>query len=84
MIDKSRSVLIKLQTNDNIRDFIKIVTSYENDINIYSESYEYDAKSVMGLMALDVSKPRYVEILSNNQQAIDKFKKDMQPFIVNE
>lgn len=80
---KENSVLIQMNKIIDIRKFAAIVTKYESDINIYNGSSAYDAKSIMAIFALDTSQPRYVEILSNDQEEINTFIMQMEPFMVS-
>ena len=40
---------------EDITEFVKIVSGYKYSINIVSERYVIDAKSIMGLFGLDLS-----------------------------
>lgn len=77
----SNSVLIKINDFTDIRKFANAVTKFESDINIYyNDSKYYDAKSIMAVFALDMSQPKYIEIISNNKDEILKFKESMAEF----
>jgi len=78
------SVLINLDTFEKIKQFAPIVTSFESDVNIYHSSGYYDAKSIMAILALDVSKPRLVEIISDDEAEIALFIEKLKPFMVEE
>lgn len=81
-IDKS--VLIKLNDWNELKEFAQTICKFESDINIYHDSNYWDAKSIMALMALDISKSRYVEIVSNSVEEINSFKEQMEKFRANE
>lgn len=72
---------IKLDTFDKIKSFAKKVTKFESDVNICKGSICYDAKSIMGVMALDTSEYVEVDILSDNNDEIEKFNKEMEEFV---
>lgn len=57
----------------DIGDFSRVITNFPSDINVYSNRYILDAKSILALMSLDLSKPVEVEILSDDEQEINRF-----------
>lgn len=84
MINNSRAALIDLDSMDDIKDFANLVVTYDSDINIYRGSNMYDAKSILAIFALDTNVPRYVEIISDDQDEIARFKNDMKRFSVTD
>lgn len=62
-----KKYLINLNEIENIKNFVKDINQYEFPINVVSKdrSIEYDAKSIMALLSLDLSQPVYV-IINNN------------------
>lgn len=83
-MEQTKSILINIDTFDKIKKLARIVTAFESDINIYHGSSYYDAKSIMAIIALDLSKPRYIEIVSDNQEEINRFLEQMKQFAVTE
>ena len=61
-----KSVKISLQMAQNVKDFVSIVQEYPYEIDLKSEKYVVDAKSILGIFSLDLSKPLVVEIHSDN------------------
>ena len=61
-----KSVKISLQMAQNVKDFVNIVQEYPDEIDLKSEKYVVDAKSILGIFSLDLSKPVTVEIHSDN------------------
>ncbi len=77
----NNSLLIKINDIEDIRKFANIVITFDSDINIYyNKNKYYDAKSILAIMALDISKPKYIEIISNNKDEIIRFKECMKEF----
>lgn len=52
MIEK----MIKLGTVENVKNFVNEITKVDADVDIASGRYIIDAKSIMGLYSLDLSK----------------------------
>jgi phosphotransferase system HPr-like phosphotransfer protein len=73
-------VLINLNNIDDIKKFSKIVTNFNEDIDILSGRFVVDAKSIMGIFALDLSKPVEVEILTDSEEVFNKFKESISEF----
>ncbi len=57
---------IVLSTINDVKEFVGIVTTYDCDIDLLSGRYAVDAKSIMGIFSLDLSKPLKVNIESEN------------------
>ena len=48
---------IYLKTISDVKNFVNIVTGCSYDVDIVSDKYVIDAKSIMGIFSLDLSKP---------------------------
>lgn len=83
-MNKNKSKLIRLNKIEDIKKFANIVVKYESEINIYCGSEFYDAKSIMAIFALDTSVPRYVEIMSDDEEEVSKFLGQMEQFTLKE
>ena len=71
-----KSVKISLQMAQNVKEFVKVVQNYPYEIDLKSDKYVVDAKSILGIFSLDLSKPLVVEIHSDDcQDLIDELKK---------
>ena len=47
---------IAINTINDVKNFVNIVTKYDYDVDIISGRYAIDAKSIMGIFSLDLSK----------------------------
>lgn len=70
---------ILLSTINDVKEFVNIVIKYEYDIDLTSGRYVVDAKSIMGIFSLDLSKPIKVDIHSDDAQTLVD---ELKPFIV--
>ena len=74
---------ISLNDAKRIQKFSDIVRKY--DFNIEAGSKErkltVDAKSILGIMTLDLSKPIVVTIFTNDKEMIDDFASEMDNFV---
>ncbi|MDD6345442.1 MAG: HPr family phosphocarrier protein [Oscillospiraceae bacterium] len=48
---------ISLQAINDVKEFVNTVMSFDFDIDLVSGRYAVDAKSIMGIFSLDLSKP---------------------------
>ncbi|MBQ3220299.1 MAG: HPr family phosphocarrier protein [Clostridia bacterium] len=60
-----KTVQRSLQMASQVKTFVSIVQKYSYDIDLRSERYVVDAKSILGIFSLDLSKPINVEIHSS-------------------
>ncbi len=60
-----KALRIRLSSPTDVKVFEHIVQKYPFDIILRSESYSVDAKSILGLFSLNLSRPLDVEIKSN-------------------
>lgn len=52
-----KTVQISLNSIDKVKSFVNEITKYDNDFDLVSRRYVIDAKSIMGIFSLDLSKP---------------------------
>lgn len=52
-----KTVQISLNSIDKVKSFVNEITKYDNDFDLVSGRYVIDAKSLMGIFSLDLSKP---------------------------
>lgn len=52
-----KTVQISLNSIDKVKSFVNTVTKYDCDFDLVSGRYVIDAKSIMGIFSLDLSKP---------------------------
>ena len=71
---------LSLNCINDVKEFVNIVTKYDFDIDLTSGRYVVDAKSIMGIFSLDLSKPIKAEVHSDD---CDKFIGDVKKFIVD-
>ncbi|MCL1855732.1 MAG: HPr family phosphocarrier protein [Clostridia bacterium] len=61
-----KSVNIKLSLAENVKAFVNIVNRYPYDVDLRSGRHVVDAKSILGIFSLDLSKPITMEVYSDN------------------
>lgn len=74
-----KTVKININTINDVKNFVSIVSRCDYDVDIVSGRYAIDAKSIMGIFSLDLSKPIDLNIhadgaaLDNVMQIISKY-----------
>lgn len=70
-----------LSSINDVKDFVNIVSKYDFDVDLTSGRYTVDAKSIMGIFSLDLSKPILVEVHAEGVTC-DEFIASLTKFIV--
>ena len=73
-----KSVTILLNTINDVKVFVNMVSKYDFDVDLISGRYAVDAKSIMGIFSLDLSKPLTMEIRSDD---CADFLNEIKPFL---
>ena len=60
------TVNISLDSIDKVKSFVSDITKFDSDFDLISGRYVIDAKSIMGIFSLDLSKPIELSIHSDN------------------
>ena len=74
-----RTCNIMLNTINDVKGFVNIVCKYDFDVDLISGRYAIDAKSIMGIFSLDLSKPITLEAHTDGPS---KFFEEIKPFVV--
>ena len=75
-----KTVRISLNSIDKFKSFVNDLAKFDVDFDLVSGRYVIDAKSIMGIFSLDLSKPIDLNIHSENQ--IDEILTTLAPYIV--
>ena len=54
---KMKEFTVLLSSINDVKAFVNVVTKYDFEIDLTSGRYVVDAKSIMGIFSLDLSKP---------------------------
>lgn len=76
-----RTLLINLGAVDRVKRFVNIVSKYEYDFDLVSGRYVIDAKSIMGIFSLDLSKNITLNIHAEDEN-LDKLMEELGDFVV--
>jgi len=77
---ENKKIKIKLKSPERIKDFINIVEKFKSDVDIMTDRTIIDAKSIIGIFALDLTSDVYVRIISDDIAERRKFEAEMENF----
>ena len=75
-----KTVQISLNSIDKVKSFVNDITKIDLDFDLLTGRYVIDAKSIMGIFSLDLSKPIDLNIHAEND--IDTILAVLKPYIV--
>ena len=75
-----KSVQISLNSIDKVKSFVNDLAKFDSDFDLVSGRYVIDAKSIMGIFSLDLSRPITLNI--HNEDEIDTILDVLKPYIV--
>ena len=75
-----KTVQISLNSIDKVKSFVNEITKYDYDFDLVSGRYVIDAKSIMGIFSLDLSKA--IDLNIHDDDNMDEILKTLAPYIV--
>ncbi len=72
------TLTIKLDSIDKVKEFVRIITAFDNDFDLRSGRYTVDAKSILGIFSLDLSKPIELDVYGKDN--LDEVIEALKPF----
>ena len=76
-----KSVMIRLSLVENVNKFVNIVGRYPFDMDLRAGRHVVDAKSILGIFSLDLSRPITLEIYSDD---CSDLLEQIKPFLTQE
>ena len=74
-----KTVTINLGSIDKVKSFVNDIAKFDSDFDLVSGRYVIDAKSIMGIFSLDLSKP--IELNIHSEDNIDEVMEVLQPYL---
>ena len=75
-----KTVKISLNSIDKVKSFVNDLTKFDTDFDLVSGRYVIDAKSIMGIFSLDLSKP--IDLNIHAEAGIDESLETLSPYII--
>lgn len=77
-----KTVQISLNSIDKVKSFVNAITQFEFDFDLISGRYVIDAKSIMGIFSLDLSKPIDLAIHTTSEDEVDSIMEILKPYLI--
>ena len=77
-----KTVQISLNSIDKVKSFVNDITKFDYDFDLVSGRYVIDAKSIMGIFSLDLSKPIELNIHIHAEDGADEVLEVLKPYLV--
>ena len=75
-----KTVQISLNSIDKVKSFVNSITQFDFDCDLISGRYVIDAKSIMGIFSLDLSKP--IELAIHSEANLEEIMEVIKPYLV--
>ena len=76
---KMKTLKISLNSIDKVKAFVNEISKFDCDFDLVSGRYVIDAKSIMGIFSLDLSKPLELRVHSDD---CDELMAELDKYIV--
>ncbi|MGN0394792.1 MAG: HPr family phosphocarrier protein [Coprococcus sp.] len=74
-----KAVMISLNSIDKVKSFCNDISKFDAEFDLVSGRYVIDAKSIMGIFSLDISKP--IELNIHTEEGLDEILNTIQPYL---
>ena len=75
-----KTVKICLNSIEKVKSFVNAITRFDVDFDLVSGRYVIDAKSIMGIFSLDLSKP--IDLNIHAEDNVDEVLEILKPYMV--
>lgn len=72
-----KSVMIRLSLVENVNKFVNVVSRYPFEMDLRAGRHVVDAKSILGIFSLDLSRPITLDIYNDD---CDELLDEIKPF----
>ena len=75
-----KTVQISLNSIEKVKSFVNDISKFDNDFDLVSGRYVIDAKSIMGIFSLDLSKS--IDLNIHAEDNINEILETLAPYII--
>ena len=75
-----KTVTISLNSIDKVKAFVNEISKFDCDFDLVSGRYVIDAKSIMGIFSLDLSKP--IDLNIHAEDNVDQIMTVLKPYLI--
>ncbi len=75
-----KTIQISLNSIGKVKSFVNAITQFDSDFDLISGRYVIDAKSIMGIFSLDLSKP--IDLAIHTDENLEDIMEVLKPYLV--
>ena len=75
-----KTIQISLNYIDKVKSFVNDITKFDYDFDLVSGRYVIDAKSIMGIFSLDLSRP--IDLNIHAEENVDEVLETLKPYMI--
>ena len=77
-----KTAKISLNSIDKVKAFVNEISKFDCDFDLVSGRYVIDAKSIMGIFSLDLSKP--IDLAIHTEDNLNEILEALKPYIISQ
>ena len=75
-----KTIKVSLNSIDRVKKFVNDINRFDSDFDLVSGRYVIDAKSIMGIFSLDLSKP--IDLNIHAEDGVDEVINVLKPYMI--
>jgi len=75
-----KTIKVSLDSIDKVKLFVNLISKYDSDFDLISGRYVIDAKSIMGIFSLDLSKP--IELNIHDESIVEEVINSLGSYVI--
>ena len=75
-----KTIQISLNSIVKVKSFVNDITKFDYDFDLVSGRYVIDAKSIMGIFSLDLSRP--IDLNIHAEENVDEVLETLKPYMI--
>ena len=75
-----KTIRVSLNSIDKVKTFVNDINRFDFDFDLVSGRYVIDAKSIMGIFSLDLSKP--IDLNIHAEENVDEVLETLKPYMI--
>lgn len=79
-----KTIPIALASIDQVKNFVNDIIAFPYDMDVISQRYVVDAKSIMGLFSLDLSKPLSLAVHVKDDANLSDLMEALEPYLTDD
>lgn len=77
-----KTIQVSLNSIGKVKSFVNSISQFDFDFDLISGRYVIDAKSIMGIFSLDLSKP--IDLAIHTDDNIDEIMEILKPYLIEQ